>query len=105
MAHSAIPPYFSWVVDRLLAVSAHPYHHAHLRYLTENGINLVISLNDSRTEPPFHTRPQLRVVYLNTPSGGAPSIYEVDRFVDIMEDAKRRNEVIIQKNIFGIHLG
>ena len=29
MAYATIPPYFSWVVDRVLAVSSHPYHHTH----------------------------------------------------------------------------
>jgi len=101
MANSVIPPYFSWVVDRLLAVSAHPYHHTHLRYLIENGINMVISFNDS-SDPPFHTRPQLKVIYFNTSSGCTPTFYEVDRFVEIMEDAKKRNEVNLRKISFFI---
>ena len=92
MAHSAIPPYFSWVVDRLLAVSAHPYHHTHLRYLTEHGINTVVSLNDDR-EPPFHAKPQLKVIHFSTPSGCAPSLYECQNFVNLILDAKQRNEV------------
>ena len=92
MANSAIPPYFSWVVDRLLAVSAHPYHHTHLRYLTEHGINTVISIND-RDVPPFHTKPQLKVLNMNITSGTSPSLYDCQRFVSIMDDAKRRGEV------------
>ena len=35
MAQIGIAPYFSWVVDKLLAVSALPYHHTHLNYFAE----------------------------------------------------------------------
>ncbi len=93
MANSAIPPYFSWVADRLLAISAHPFHHTHLRYLTEHGIHTVVSISDDR-DPPFHTKPQLKVIHFNTPSGCAPSLFECERFVGIMMNAKNRKEVI-----------
>lgn len=94
MANSAIPPYFSWVVDRLLAVSAHPYHHTHLRYLTEHGIHTVVTINDCN-DPPFHTRPELKVLHMNIRSGSTPSLYDCQRFVSVMEEAKRRNEGVL----------
>ena len=60
---SAVPPYFSWVIDGLLAVSAFPYHHTHLRYLSENRIHTVVSMSPEE-EPPFHTKPELKIVKL-----------------------------------------
>ena len=92
MANSAILPYFSWVVDRVLAVSAHPFHHTHLRYLVDNGIHTVVSISDDKL-PPFHTKPQLSVIHLSIPSDGSPTLHDCENFVSMMENAKRRNEV------------
>jgi hypothetical protein len=91
MAFSSIPPYFSWVVDRLLAVSAYPYHHTHLRYLIENGINTIVSINDE-FQPPFHTRPNLRVINLSIP-GNVPTVSQCQQFVALIENAKQRKDV------------
>ena len=91
MANSAIPPYFSWVVDRLLAVSALPFHHTHLRYLTEHGIHTVVSITDE-TLPPFHTKPELKVIHLQIGRNG-PSMQECEYFVSLVLNAKQRREV------------
>ena len=91
---SAVPPYFSWVLDGLLAVSAFPYHHTHLRYLIENRIHTVVSISPEE-EPPFHTKPELKVVHLRVGQLQAPSLSECYSFVSLMESAKRRNEVSI----------
>lgn len=91
MAYTSIPPYFSWLVDRLLAISAHPYHHTHLRYLTENGINTIVSINDEM-EPPFHTRPNLRVINLSI-HGNTPTVSQCQQFVSLIEVAKQRRDV------------
>jgi hypothetical protein len=89
---SAVPPYFSWVIDGLLAVSAFPYHHTHLRYLSENRIHTVVSMSPEE-EPPFHTKPELKVVNVRVGSLQAPTLGECQGFVSLMENAKRRNEV------------
>ena len=91
MANSAIPPYFSWVVDRLLAISAFPYHHTHLRYLTEHGIQTVVSITGEK-DPPFHTKPQLNVINLQIRRGG-PTLQECEYFVSLILNAKQRREV------------
>ena len=91
MAFASIPPYFSWVVDRLLAVSAHPYHHTHLRYLVESGINTIVSINDE-FQPPFHTRSNLKVINL-TISGNVPTLAQCQQFVALVEYAKQRKDV------------
>ena len=93
MSQIGIPPYFSWVVDKLLAVSALPYHHTHLNYYAENGIHTIVSISDD-IEPPFHTKQGLKVIRINTVSSRAPSLNECMYFVSLMENAKQRGEVI-----------
>lgn len=99
MANSAIPPYFSWLVDRLLAISAHPFHHTHLRYLVDNGIHTVVSIDE---EPPFHTKPQLKVLSLSVAKEGTPTVYECQQFVALMDSAKKRHEAVLVHSTKGI---
>jgi len=94
MAQIGIAPYFSWVVDKLLAVSALPYHHTHLNYFAENGIQTIVSISDD-IEPPFHYKQTLKVIRMNTVSTRAPSLNECMYFVSLIENAKRRGEVTI----------
>ena len=109
-----MPPYFTWyvsktkylyfliialtfslffsikrVVDKVLAVSALPYHHTHLNYLTNNGIQTVVSVIDETFRVPFHTNPKLKVVNLNTNL----TVADCQNFVSLMERAKARGEV------------
>ena len=92
MTQISIPPYFSWIVDKLLAVSALPFHHTHLNYYADNGIQTIVSISDD-IDPPFHTKQNLKVIRLNTASTRAPSLNECMYFVSLMENAKRRGEV------------
>ena len=94
MAQIGIAPYFSWVVDKLLAVSALPYHHTHLNYFAENGIQTIVSISDD-IEPPFHYKQTLKVIRMNTVSTRAPSLNECMYIVSLIENAKRRGEVTI----------
>lgn len=92
MTQNSIPPYFSWVIDKLLAVSALPFHHTHLNYLSGHGIHTIISFADE-VEPPFHTKPGLKVLRLSVPMNSPPSINDCHFFASLMENAKRRGEV------------
>lgn len=91
---SEIPPYFSWIIDNLLAVSAYPYSHSQLRYLTDNNIHTVVSCTTDK-EPPFHSKPFLRVVRLHVLDSKAPSLDECKYFVDLMQQAKQRKECVL----------
>jgi atypical dual specificity phosphatase len=93
MSYAEIPPYFSWVIDKLLAVSALPYHHTHLKYYKDNGIHTIVSITDS-VQPPFHTRSDLKIVHLNIHQDSAPSLADLHNFVSLVENAKRRGEVL-----------
>lgn len=87
----AMPPYFTWIVDKLIAISAHPYHHTHLNYLTLNKIQTVVSIQDL-LQAPFHTNPLLKVVHF--PLYYTPNINDCHNFVNLIENAKRRGEVL-----------
>ena len=45
---SKFPPFFSWVIEDLLAALAFPSQPGHLRYLEENGIKYLVSLTAER---------------------------------------------------------
>lgn len=85
----AMPPYFSWIIDKLLAVSALPYHHSHLNYLKLNKIETIVSFDDQR-KVPFHTNPFMKAIHF---SNSSLSLNDCTNFVYLMENAKRRGEV------------
>jgi len=92
MAHIASPPYFSWIVDKLLAISAHPFHHTHLNYYKEKGINTIVSINDEN-EPPFHVTTDMKIIRFPLGKYACPTLADCQYFVSLMENAKRRHEV------------
>jgi hypothetical protein len=89
MSHTAMPPYYTWIVDNLLAVSALPYHHTHLNYLSNHGIQIVVSILDENHRVPFHTNPKLKVINLNS----RLNLADCHMFVNLMLNAKARGEV------------
>lgn len=89
---TSMPPYFSWVLDNLLAVSAFPYDHEKVRYITENNIHTVVSITTDRT-PPFFSKPNLKVLNIRVHDEHPPSLSECKNFVALMERAKSRHEV------------
>lgn len=90
----SMPPYFQWIVDKRLAICAHPYHASHIRYLLEQRIQTVISIGDTYASAmPNHTRGELRVHNLYIPDGGAPTLQQCQQFVQSMDIARQRGEV------------
>jgi hypothetical protein len=81
--------FFVRIVDKLLAVSALPYHHTHLNYLTQDGVQQVVAVVDDSFRVPFHTNPKLKVITLST----CISLSDCHMFLDLMEKAKARGEV------------
>jgi hypothetical protein len=94
IAVSSPPPYFSWVQDKLLAVSAFPYHHSHLRYLIDNRIHVVVSLAPEK-EPPFHSKPDLKIIKFDIADSDVPSLDHCRYFVNLIDSSKMRKEVMI----------
>ena len=91
---SSMPPYFQWIIDKRLAICAHPYHASHIRYLLEQRIQTVISITDTYGSGiPSQSRGDLKVHTLNVPEGGAPTMEQCQQFVQRMEIAQQRGEV------------
>ena len=87
-----IVPYFSWIEDKVLAVSALPYHHSHLKYLVNNGVRVIVWVGDSNP-PPLHTTNELRSMRVSVDSSRVPSLNSCLQFVDIVQRARQRREV------------
>lgn len=89
-----MPPYFQWIIDKRLAICAHPFHSSHIRYFLEQRIQTVISVNDGSTATiPYQSRRDLHVHTLHVPEGGAPTNQDCQQFVQRMEIARQRGEV------------
>ena len=91
-----MPPYFQWIIDKRLAICAHPFHASHIRYLLEQRIQTVISITDKYvSDIPNQSRIDLHVHTLNVPDDGAPTMQQCQQFVRRMEIARQREEVNI----------
>lgn len=88
----AKPPYFTWVLDKVLAISAVPFHHSHLNYLKFNKIETIVSFDNDK-KVPFHTNPFIKVVRF---SNNNLNLNDCLNFVNMMENAKKRGEVILK---------
>ncbi|CAF0824008.1 unnamed protein product [Adineta ricciae] len=92
----SMPPYFQWIIDKRLAICAHPYHASHIRYLLEQRIQTVISINDNYSSGmPNHTRGELRVHNIYVPDGAAPNMAQCQQFVRSMDIARQRGEGVV----------
>ncbi|CAF0714185.1 unnamed protein product [Adineta steineri] len=92
----SMPPYFQWIVDKRLAICAHPFHASHIRYILEQRIQTVISINDSYNSGlPNHTRGELQVQNLYIPDGSAPNMQQCQQFVQRMAIARQRGEGVV----------
>jgi hypothetical protein len=91
---ASMPPYFQWIIDKRLAICAHPFHASHIRYLLEQRLQTVISITDTYNSGiPNQSRGDLHVHTLNIPDGGAPTMQQCQQFVQRMEIARQREEV------------
>src|ERR1700722_13796312 len=82
----SMPPYFQWIIDKRLAICAHPFHASHIRYLLEHRIHTVISIVDTYGSSgiPNQSRGDLHVHTLNIPDGSAPTMQQCQEFVQRM---------------------
>nr|XP_060614264.1 dual specificity protein phosphatase 23 [Anolis sagrei ordinatus]XP_060614266.1 dual specificity protein phosphatase 23 [Anolis sagrei ordinatus] len=88
---SAVPPNFSWVEPSRLAGLAMPRLPAHYQYMYDNGIRHLISLTER--SPPYHdTCPGIQVHRLRIADFHPPSPEQIQRFLQIVEDASAKGE-------------
>ncbi|CAF4800052.1 unnamed protein product, partial [Rotaria sp. Silwood2] len=99
---ASMPPYFQWIIDKRLAICAHPFHASHIRYLLEQRIHTVISISDTYSSGiPNQSRADLHVHTINVPDGGAPTMQQCQQFVHRMEIARQREEGVVVECIRG----
>jgi len=93
-SQASMPPYFQWIIDKRLAICAHPFHASHIRYLLEQRIQTVFSITDTYSSGiPNQSRGDLHIHTLNIPDGGAPTMQQCQQFVQRMDIARQREEV------------
>lgn len=86
------PPNFSWVLPGRLAGLALPRLPAHYQFLLELGVRHLVSLTE-RGPPHSDSCPGLTVHRLRIPDFCPPAPNQIDRFVQIVDEANARGEV------------
>lgn len=86
------PPNFSWVLPGRLAGLALPRLPAHYQFLLEVGVRHLVSLTE-RGPPHGDSCPGLTLHRLRIPDFCPPAPNQIDRFVQIVDEANARGEV------------
>lgn len=86
------PPNFSWVLPGRLAGLALPRLPAHYQFLLEVGVRHLVSLTE-RGPPHGDSCPGLTLHRLRIPDFCPPAPDQIDRFVQIVDEANARGEV------------
>lgn len=89
---SAQPPNFSWVLPGRLAGLALPRLPAHYQFLRDCGVRHLVSLTE-RNPPHAGSCPDLTHHHLRIPDFSPPAPEQIDRFVQLMDEASGRGEV------------
>lgn len=86
------PPNFSWVLPGRLAGLALPRLPAHYQFLLDLGVRHLVSLTE-RGPPHSDSCPGLTLHRLRIPDFCPPAPDQIDRFVQIVDEANARGEV------------
>lgn len=86
------PPNFSWVLPGRLAGLALPRLAAHYQFLLDLGVRHLVSLTE-RGPPHSDSCPDLILHRLSIPDFCPPAPEQIDRFVQIVDEANARGEV------------
>lgn len=86
------PPNFSWVLPGRLAGLALPRLAAHYQFLLDLGVRHLVSLTE-RGPPHSDSCPGLTLHRLRIPDFSPPAPEQIDRFVQIVDEANARGEV------------
>lgn len=90
---ASTPPHnFSWVEPGKLAGLAQPRMTSEYQYLLDNGIKHLVCLCERK--PPYHdTCPDLKLHHIKIVDFTPPSPGQIERFLDIVEEANSQGEV------------
>lgn len=91
------PPNFSWVIPGRLAGLALPRLPAHYQFLLDQGVRHLVSLTE-RGPPHGDSCPGLTLHRLRIPDFYPPAPEQVDRFVQIVDEANDQGEVSGRSN-------
>lgn len=83
---------FSWVVEDELAVMAWPQTPENLRYILKQGIRHLVTLSPEK-KPPIHAFPDLKWTEIGIEEFRSPSIRQIEKFIDVCQRCKAKNEV------------
>lgn len=86
------PPNFSWVLPGRLAGLALPRLPAHYQFLLDRGVRHLVSLTE-RGPPHADSCPGLTLHRLRIPDFCPPAPEQIDRFVQIVDEANAQGEV------------
>lgn len=92
LAMGVQPPNFSWVLPGRLAGLALPRLAAHYQFLLDLGVRHLVSLTE-RGPPHSDSCPGLTLHRLRIPDFSPPAPEQIDRFVQIVDEANARGEV------------
>ncbi|XP_049633431.1 dual specificity protein phosphatase 23 [Suncus etruscus] len=90
---SAQPPNFSWVLPGRLAGLALPRLPAHYQFLRDCGVRHLVSLTE-RNPPHAGSCPDLTHHHLRIPDFSPPAPEQIDRFVQLVDEASGRGEAV-----------
>lgn len=88
------PPYnFSWIVQNELAGMGWPRTVANLNFLVQQGIRHLITLSPEMI-PPVKSVPLLRWTLIPVEEFEAPTMDNIEKFIEICEECRNRHEVM-----------
>ena len=94
------PTNFSWILKNQLAGSGLPSSYKHLQWLVKNGIRTIVTIremplsNDWLKQINSHNH-SLEIFFLKTPDYGAPSLNELSKVVDYMDNQITKNKPVL----------
>ncbi|XP_034826120.1 dual specificity protein phosphatase 23-like [Maniola hyperantus] len=94
IAVDAYPPLkFSWVIPKKLAAMAFPRHIENLQFLVNQGITHLVTLTAGK-KPPVDDIPSLRWTEIPIEEFEAPTVEQIEQFVDVCKRSDKNGEVM-----------
>ncbi|PIK37941.1 putative dual specificity protein phosphatase 23 [Apostichopus japonicus] len=95
------PPFFSWIVPKLLASHGLPSTSAEVKYLEEVGIKHVVVLT-KECKPPIEEGPNINWSFVEIIDFTPPTVEQVQEFLKVVEIGKQQNEAVSVHCLRGI---
>ncbi|XP_026728116.1 dual specificity protein phosphatase CDC14B-like [Trichoplusia ni] len=93
--YESYPPYnFSWFIENKIAAMGFPQTVANLNYLTDVGINHLITLSPERIPPILECKKKLKWTEIRIKEFGVPTLKQVLKFIELCERAEMRGEIV-----------